>query len=91
MSSDIVKTSYKLAAIQDAQNVGRALEIIAEDTIYRRGGVFSDMVHERVPEVRGYVVLVLTQDEAEAVSFMTQELIERTHKVAQLHSEELAS
>lgn len=91
MSADIVKTAHQMAAIQEAQNFGRALEIIAEETIHQRGGILSDLVHERVPEVRNYVVLVLTEDEAEAVSFMTLELIERVHKIARLHSDELAS
>lgn len=91
MSANIVRTAHQMAAIQEAQNLGRALEIVAEETIYRRGGMLPDLVHERVPEVRGYVVLILTEDEAEAVSFMTQELIERVHKIARLHSDELAS
>lgn len=41
MSADIVKTAHQMAAIQEAQNFGRALEIIAEETIHQRGGILT--------------------------------------------------
>ncbi|MDU0339559.1 hypothetical protein [Bosea rubneri] len=70
--------------ILNLQNTARALDIVARATIHERGGFMVDKIKKRCPEFAGYTVIVMTEDEAEAASFLTTELIERAHDVAKL-------
>ncbi len=72
------------SAIAKMHNTARALDIVASGTIHQRGGFLVDMVKERCPELREYTVLVLTKDEAEAVSFMTLESGDRADELAKV-------
>lgn len=66
------------------QGTARALDIVARTTIHKRGGFLVDEFKKRCPEFAGYTVIVMTDDEAAAASFLTTELIDRAHDVANL-------
>lgn len=83
-ASDTPKLS---SAILELQNMARAFDIVASDTIHQRGNILVDKVRERCPEVAGYTVIVMTEDEAEAASFLALEMVYLAKKVARLYGE----
>ena len=66
------------------QNTARALDIVAGTTIHERGGFMVDKIKKRCPEFADRTVIVMTEDEAEAASFLKGELIERAHEMTKL-------
>ena len=62
--------------IEDLRNIARVMRIVVEDTIFPRGLDAEVRVKRACPELAGYVVLVLTEDQAEALNFTALNLIE---------------